>query len=777
MIVDRTKNLIITMLVLVAVACATGSAPAIAQANSSAPTDHTTNPATSYAALADVLENEAARTKLIEQLRSMDVATTDSANNTGTAQPEPSAARQLATVTQNFANSIASKVDQVAAVLQGEAETGPVRRFDVAAFMHASVRLFLVVLATVLAYLVLRKAAGPVFTRAGQWANGGKLGGSRIGRRVLAVASAFSVDLLIIVVATGIGYALGLFVLGQSGSIGTRESLFLNAFVMIEAFKAVIRLFLASRYEGLRLIALPEQIASWWSIRLRSLAGIIGYALLVLVPIINMEISRAAGGLVGLVIMLLAYAYALYLVLGNRKLVGARLEARATQASTVFFGILLRVFGKTWHWLAAAYFTVLLVVSQIAPEQALPYMVRATVESGIAIAVGLLLSAALTQALRRPLRLNQRIRRRVPSLEHRLNTYVPSVLYVARLALLLTVIIIAIDAWEVFSLGAWLTSGAGKQFLAALVQIAIILLVALGFWTICASILEARMEAPGSSARTSTLMALLRNAMAIVIGTITFMVVLSQVGVDIGPLIAGAGVIGLAVGFGAQKLVQDVITGVFIQIDNAMNTGDWVAVAGVNGGVERLSIRSVCLRDLYGTYHVIPFSSTAVVSNYSRDFGFHVGEYRISLREDIDDAITHLRAAFDDLKADSKINPYITDDLTIPGVTALTDSSVNIRAMIKTTAGMQWAVGRAYNRVVKIHFDAAGIEIPHPHRMLYFGADKEGNAHPAPVHLLKADAKPAVTQAHPDKRGAHPADTDFNQRDIPVENDGEQRDS
>src|SRR5690606_23684484 len=152
--------------------------------------------------------------------------------------------------------------------------------------------------------------------------------------------------------------------------------------------------------------------------------------------------------------------------------------------------------------------------------------------------------------------------------------------------------------------------------------------------------------------REKTLLMLFRNAAAITIATMTVLVVLSQVGIDIGPLIAGAGVAGLAIGFGAQKLVQDVITGVFIQLENGMNQNDVVEIVGLFGTVEKITIRSVGLRTLDGGYHLIPFSSIETVSNHTRDFGYHYAEYNIAHREDVDDAIAQLELAFKDLMED-----------------------------------------------------------------------------------------------------------------------------
>ncbi len=190
-----------------------------------------------------------------------------------------------------------------------------------------------------------------------------------------------------------------------------------------------------------------------------------------------------------------------------------------------------------------------------------------------------------------------------------------------------------------------------------------------------------------------------------------------------------------------------------------MNTGDVITVGGITGVAEKLSIRSVGIRDLSGTYHIVPFSSVDTVSNYMRDFAYHVGEYGIAYRESIDEAIQALRDAFDDLSNDEEHKTKLLEPLEVAGVTALADSSVNIRVRLMTTPGDQWAVGRAYNRLVKLHFDAAGIEIPFPHTTLYFGEDKEGGAPPANVRILEKRAvEPPVEHRQHD---AHfgPADT------------------
>ncbi len=159
-------------------------------------------------------------------------------------------------------------------------------------------------------------------------------------------------------------------------------------------------------------------------------------------------------------------------------------------------------------------------------------------------------------------------------------------------------------------------------------------------------------------------------------------------------------------------------------------TGQLIAAIGITGTAEKLSVRSVGIRDLSGTLHIVPFSAVDTVSNYMREFGYHVGEYGVAYREDTDNVIQHLRAAFDELLESEEAQGVIIGELEVHGVTALADSSVNVRVRIKTLPGSQWAIGRQYNRLVKRHFDAADIEIPFPHTTIYFGQDKDGSAPP-----------------------------------------------
>jgi moderate conductance mechanosensitive channel len=219
--------------------------------------------------------------------------------------------------------------------------------------------------------------------------------------------------------------------------------------------------------------------------------------------------------------------------------------------------------------------------------------------------------------------------------------------------------------------------------------------------------------------------------LAIVVG----LVLLSEIGIDIAPLIASAGVLGLAIGFGAQKLVQDVITGLFILLEDSISVGDVVEVAGIGGVVEELSIRSIRLRDISGSVHTIPFSSVGTVTNLTKDFSFYVADIAIAYREDPDQVIEVCRAIVEEMRGEPAFERDILEPLDVLGVDQFADSAVIVKVRIKTKPIRQWAAGREFNKRMKKRFDELGIEIPFPHLTIYFGEDKTGNAPPGRLRV------------------------------------------
>lgn len=709
-----------------------------------------------YATLAALLENEESRQQLIDQLRGM--AEEAQPPSVEEAPAEPSLPRQLAQATSRIAGDIAGQfgnsVESMASLFTGGVEDST---FDTAAFTSAAINLGLVILATLMLFVVFRRLAKPLFTSVSHWSLNGA-GLTPVLRLVICVALAAVVDVLIVALAYVGGNLIATFAVGETGELSTRASLFLNAFLVIELLKAGVRMLFSSRYEGLRLLPISADEATYWNRWVARLIGIVGYGLMVIVPGINVYVSRALGESVGTLIMFVAFIYAITVVLSNRVRLRAAINDKANRASMAATRVSLQLFARTWHLLALAYFLMVLVLTLTRPADALPFVLIATLKTLATVVVGLLISSLLTQTIGRRIRLGDDLRRKLPLLEPRLNSYVPNALRVLRTVILVGVLMIVLNAWGAFDLANWYASEAGRGLVGKLVSVAVILVVAICAWLGLASLIEHKLNPETGdgvpSARAQTLLSLFRNALAIALITMTTMILLAEIGINIGPLIAGAGVLGLAIGFGSQKLVQDIITGIFIQVENAMNTGDVVTVGGVTGTAEKLSIRSVGIRDLSGTYHIVPFSSVDTVSNYMREFGNHVGEYGIAYRESIDDAIAQLQLAFEDLQASEEHSHKLLAPMTVAGVVALADSSVNIRVVIKTTPGDQWGVGRAYNRLVKMRFDEAGIEIPFPHTTLYFGEDKQGHSPAANIRVLESQAKqkPAVPD-HPEIQG------------------------
>ncbi|WNK20476.1 mechanosensitive ion channel [Halomonas piscis] len=740
------------------------AAPLTAQAQT-APDAAADGGEASYATLANLLEDDQSREELIELLRRQAGELSQSelqrelpkdlpekaAQGSDIAPEEVSLPRQVAEVTSRIVSDVGEHFQQLAVLGRGLFSGEGTGSFDTAAFVSAAINLGLVIVATFLLFIACRRLAKPLFTRISSWSRRGEY--TPVLRLVTCVIIAALIDVLIVALAYVGGNLIATFAVGQTGDLSTRASLFLNAFLVIELIKAGVRMLFSSRYEGLRLLPIAAFEASYWNRWIARLVGMVGYGLMVAVPLVNYYLAATLGEALGTLIMVAAFIYAVAVVLKNRLRLRQSISASASRATLAPSRVALHLLARTWHLLALIYFTGVFVITLLRPAEALPFVLFATLQTLGAVVAGLLLSSLLTQTIGRRIHLSAEVNRKLPMLEKRLNSYVPTALKVLRGIILVVVVMVVLDAWYLFDLAAWYASEQGIALVGKLIHVAIILVVALAIWLGLASFIEHKLNPDTGkgepTARARTLLSLFRNALIITMITMTGMIILAEIGINIGPLIAGAGVLGLAIGFGAQKLVQDVITGVFIQIENAMNTGDVVGAGGVVGTAERFSIRSVGIRDLSGTYHIVPFSSIDTVSNYMRDFAYHVEEYRIAYKESIDHAVEKLQLAFSDLQASEEHGPKLLEELTVAGVTSLADSSVNIRVMIMTTPGDQWAVGRAYNRLVKLRFDEAGIEIPQPHTTLYFGERKDGTA---PAANLRVVESTAVERTGPERR-------------------------
>jgi small conductance mechanosensitive channel len=224
-----------------------------------------------------------------------------------------------------------------------------------------------------------------------------------------------------------------------------------------------------------------------------------------------------------------------------------------------------------------------------------------------------------------------------------------------------------------------------------------------------------------SEKRVETLIRLIRQAAFIVLWVTVILIILREIGVDVGPILASAGIVGLAVGFGAQNLVRDFISGFFFILENQVRVGDVAIVNGTGGLVEGVNFRTIVLRDLGGIVHVFPNGSISTLSNLTNDWSAYVFDIGVAYKENTDQVIAVMKSVGDKMKQDETLGPLMLEEPEIFGVDKFDNSAVVIKGRIKTKPICQWQVGREYLRRIKLAFDEAGIEIPFPHQTLYFG--------------------------------------------------------
>ncbi len=215
---------------------------------------------------------------------------------------------------------------------------------------------------------------------------------------------------------------------------------------------------------------------------------------------------------------------------------------------------------------------------------------------------------------------------------------------------------------------------------------------------------------------------------------VAVLMVLKELGVDIGPVLAAAGVVGIAVGFGAQQLVKDIINGFFILLDDQIRVGDVVQIADKGGLVENVNLRMITLRDLAGNVHFVRNGEITVVTNMTKEYSRYVFDIGVAYRENVDEVIEVIKLVDETLRNDMAYKYDILEPIEILGLDKFGDSAIIIKARTKTKPIRQWAVGREFNRRLKMKFDELNIEIPFPHTTLYMGQDKDGSA--PPMNLL-----------------------------------------
>jgi moderate conductance mechanosensitive channel len=309
-------------------------------------------------------------------------------------------------------------------------------------------------------------------------------------------------------------------------------------------------------------------------------------------------------------------------------------------------------------------------------------------------------------------------------LEARANRYYPALRGAVLGVIGIVTVPVLFEVWGIHALRWFETGQVGSRLLSAVITILIASAIALVIWEIVNSAIDthlaklSREARYARMARLSTLLPMLRTALLVAIVTVVGLTALSEIGVNIAPLLAGAGIVGVAIGFGSQKLVQDLITGLFLLLENAVQVGDFVTVSGLSGKVENLSIRTIRLRAVDGSVHIIPFSAVTSVTNTNRGIGNASISVNVAYKEDTDRVGEVLKDIAAEMRRDPEFKSLIRGDLALWGVDKIDAGTVTILGQIECTDAGRWSVQREFNRRMKKRFQELDIEIASPPAMM-----------------------------------------------------------
>jgi len=535
----------------------------------------------------------------------------------------------------------------------------------------------------------------------------------------------------------------------------------INANVLVRLILVLTRLFLVPDNPALRLMPLDNESVQYLYIWVRRVVriGVYGFFILEAALILGLPESLHVFllKLLGLIITLMA----IMLIMQNRADVSSWLRGyqepagaghvpepdldRPAPDKIQTVSLLRRRLADFWHIGAIVITLGMFGTWALEIEGGFYYLARSIIMTVMVIAIMSLLIRLSQRGLDHLFKISDELKKDHPGLEARANRYLPLLRHSVRIVLYIVAAFSIMQAWGLGTLS-WLVTPQGGAVLSNLVVITLIIVGAFVVWELFSLKTEGYLirEREGTAVRKAntrllTLLPLVSNVVLIVLVLVAGMSVLAHLGINIAPLLAGAGVIGLAIGFGAQTLVRDVITGAFILMEDSIAVGDWVEAGGYAGTLEHLTIRTLTLRDLSGAVYVIPFGDVTTVKNNNRDYGYALVDAGVAYRESYGEVVQALQDVATELRQDETWQKDIIGDLEVFGLNNLADSAVEIRVRLKTMPGRQFSVRRAFLERMKRIFDERGIEIPFPHQTIWFGVDKDGSA--PPMRVLRESGK------------------------------------
>jgi small-conductance mechanosensitive channel len=415
--------------------------------------------------------------------------------------------------------------------------------------------------------------------------------------------------------------------------------------------------------------------------------------------------------------MLIVHLFVVIIMLQCRRAVADWL--RVPQGLGVFAVVRNRL-ADVWHLVAIFFVMALWVVWALRVQNGYALMFQFFLTTLAVLVAARVAGIVALGGLDRIFRISPDFAARFPALEARANRYYSGLRGSISAVITVIALFVLLEVWGIDAL-AWFESGRiGGRLLSAVLTVAIAGAIALVIWETVNAAIERHMAQLGREARYSrvsrlrTLLPMMRTALMGVILTVVGLTALSEIGVNIAPLLAGAGIVGVAIGFGSQKLVQDLITGLFLLLENAMQVGDFVTVSGLSGKVENLSIRTIRLRASDGSVHIIPFSAVTSVTNTNRGIGNASISVNVAYKEDTDRVGDVLKEIAAEMRQDPHLKPLIRGDLALWGVDKIDAGVVTILAQIECTDSGRWSVQREFNRRMKKRFQELDIEIAAP---------------------------------------------------------------
>lgn len=481
-----------------------------------------------------------------------------------------------------------------------------------------------------------------------------------------------------------------------------------NAGLIVRVAALLAILLLAPRAPGVRLLPVRDETAHYGLIWTSRLTAAVAYGYFIAAAALLMGAPAASHlfllKLVGVLVALLL----IVLILQNRANVAVAIEAGDSKSG------LRHLIAAYWHVPAIVFVAAVLLFWFVRPDEGFVFVVRAMAATAIACVMALVARRLVIHGLARAFRVSDDASRRFPALEERVNRYLKLFNGVAIAAIYVFTAFAVLQAWGLRSFD-WLGSPDGQRTGAGIGVVGVTLIVSLVAWESVSVGLSRYVttrfggEYDRRRARGRTLVRLVQRMLFIVLAAFVALVAMSEIGIDIAPLLAGAGVVGLAFGLGAQTMIKNLIEGVANVLEDSFAVGDVVTIAERSGVIEEISMRAVRLRDYNGHVHTVPFSEIKTVTNMTRDYAYAVLDITVDFDEDTDRVIEILKHEAAELRKDPEIGRMIAGDLEIAGVDQF-GNGVTIKSRLQAFPAIkQWDVQRALNRRLNIAFSREGI--------------------------------------------------------------------